>query len=749
VQFALDSKSDDYHVIEVNPRLSRSSALASKATGYPIAFIAAKLALGYSITELKNKVTDITTACFEPSLDYVALKIPRWDLQKFPKVIKTLGSEMKSVGEVMSIARSFEESLQKAIRMLDIGVELLCNDNDFKNIEEELKNPSDKRILAVVQAIKNGISINKIHRLTGIDNWFLYKLDGIVKIEKLIKRHTIDNIQKALLKEAKQKGFSDKQLADLLKTTEEQVRKKRKLFRIVPHIKQIDTLAAEWPAKTNYLYMTYNAETDDLEIRSKARSIIVLGSGCYRIGSSVEFDWCAVNTVWALEKLRCGTIMINCNPETVSTDYDICDKLYFEELTFERVADIYEKERPAGIILSVGGQTPNNLALKCSRAGMKILGTRAKSIDIAENREKFSCLLDKLNIVQPEWKRLKSISKAKEFAQKRYPVLIRPSYVLSGAAMSVAFNDNDLDDYLKKATEVSKEYPVVISKFIEEARELEIDAVAQQGSLIVYAITEHVENAGVHSGDATMVLPTHKTYASTIKQVEEITKKIAAALSIDGPFNIQFIAKENKVKVIELNLRASRSLPFISKGIKAPQFSFSRLVGADPVLGVEMASTGEVACLSSDFDDALLKALIATGYVIPQKNILVSIGSSAHKQKFINSAIILNNLGFNLFATKHTHHFLKKNGIYSKMLHKITEKEPNILSYIQKKKLDFVFNIPDILEKRVFEDEYIIRRKSLDFNIPLITDLNLAIAFVNALARKKGVEPEIREWDEY
>jgi carbamoyl-phosphate synthase large subunit len=640
IQFALDPASEDYRIIEVNARLSRSSALASKATGYPLAFIAAKLSLGYSLTEVQNIITGETTACFEPALDYVVVKFPRWDLQKFRRVSIRLGSEMKSVGEVMAIGRSFEEALQKAIRMLDVGMNgLVGNTLEFSDVETELREPSDKRMFAIVEALKKGYSIDEIAKASKVTPWFLYKIRNIVELEKRLKVNNLSEVSPALLKEAKQKGFSDYQIGVLTKSNESEVRKRRKKLHIIPFVKQIDTLAAEYPAKTNYLYLTYNASADDIDFHQK-HQVAVLGGGAYRIGSSVEFDWCCVNAVSTLRSLNYNTIMINCNPETVSTDYDICDTLYFEELSFERVLDICEKEKPLGVIISMGGQIPNNLALPLHDAGVPILGTSPLDIDNAEDRHKFSALLDTLGVDQPEWKELTSLEAAEEFASKvGYPVLVRPSYVLSGAAMSIALSNKELREYLKKASEISRKYPVVISKFITGAKEIELDAVADHGKLYCYAISEHVENAGVHSGDATIVLPPQRTYLETMRRVKTIAKNIASSLKITGPFNIQFIAKDNDVKVIECNLRASRSFPFVSKvfkinfvdlatkvmmgkhvpridrsafdldyvGVKASQFSFTRLKGSDPILGVEMASTGEVACLGDDFNEAFLK----------------------------------------------------------------------------------------------------------------------------------------------
>ncbi|MCJ2533863.1 MAG: carbamoyl-phosphate synthase (glutamine-hydrolyzing) large subunit, partial [Candidatus Thermoplasmatota archaeon] len=701
IQFAFDPKSEDYRIIEVNARLSRSSALASKATGYPLAFIATKLALGFSLPEVENIVTKETSACFEPALDYVVLKYPRWDLQKFRKVSLNLGSEMKSVGEVMAIARSYEEAIQKAIRMLDVGMNgLVCNDLLFNDLEKELKEPTDKRMFAIAEAIKKGYSIDKIHSLTKVNPWFLYKIKNIVELEKKLKLYKFQNLPSTLLKEAKQKGFSDKQIAILTDSTEPNVRRRRKKMGVIPYVKQIDTLAAEYPAKTNYLYLTYNGCCDDLTFKEK-KQVVVLGGGAYRIGSSVEFDWCCVNSMITLGKLNYKTIMINYNPETVSTDYDICDKLYFDELTFERILDICEKENPMGVIVSMGGQIPNNFAMPLYNAGIPIFGTSPINIDRAENRHTFSQLLDTLNIDQPKWKELTSIEAAEKFAENvGYPVLIRPSYVLSGAAMSIALSKNELKKYLKKASEVSKDYPVVISKFITGAKEIEIDAVANGGNLYCYAISEHIENAGVHSGDASMVLPPQRTYLETMRRIKKIAKQIAKSLEITGPFNIQFIAKENDVKVIECNLRASRSFPFVSKvfkinfidlatkiimgkcvpkierssfdldyiGIKAPQFSFTRLKGSDPILGVEMVSTGEVACLGDDFNETFLKSLMSVGFKLPKKTILLSTGPIESKAEFLESTKMLDQMGFTFYATKGTSDFMEKNNIRSKVL---------------------------------------------------------------------------------
>ena len=789
IQYALDPFSEDYRVIEVNARLSRSSALASKATGYPLAFIAAKLALGYSLIELENMITKVTKSCFEPALDYIVVKIPRWDLQKFKHVSFEIGSEMKSVGEVMAIGRKFEEVIQKAIRMLNINLHGLVGNNlKFDDIEKELSRPTDKRLLAVVEAIKNGVSIDRIYDLTKIDKWFLHKIKNVVETEKELLKYNVENVPIAVIKLSKQQGFSDFQIARLLfkenKNMEDkllQVRILRKKYDIIPVVKQIDTLAAEYPAKTNYLYLTYNGEEDDIGFNDK-NNVIVLGSGAYRIGSSVEFDWCCVNAVFTLKKLGYSTIMVNYNPETVSTDYDVCDRLYFDELSFERVLDIYEKEAPLGIIISMGGQIPSNLAMRLYRQNARILGTSPLSIDNAEDRHKFSALLDNLNIDQPEWIEAKSITEAERFAENvEYPVLIRPSYVLSGAAMGVAANKKELEQYLRKAAEVSKEHPVVISKFITNAKEIEIDAVAQQGEVAIYAISEHIENAGVHSGDATMVLPPQYTYLETIKRIKEITKKIAKSLKITGPFNIQFIAKDNQIRVIECNLRASRSFPFVSKvtkhnfidlatramlgldvkgnyntldldyvGVKAPQFSFSRLHGADPVLSVEMASTGEVACLGNDLNEAFLKSLLSVGFVIPQSNVLLSTGPIKSKADLLESVKKLAEMGFNLYATEGTAKFLEENNVKTNILHwPLDKKEPNTLTYLQERKIDLVINIPKSFEEQELTNDYLIRRKAVDFNIPLLTNAQIAKLFVESIYKKKMEELEVKSWEEY
>lgn len=791
IQYAFNPESMDYRIIEVNARLSRSSALASKATGYPLAFVAAKLALGYTLPEIKNSITKITTACFEPSLDYVVVKIPRWDLKKFVKVSNKIGSSMMSVGEVMAVGRKFEEALQKALRMLEIGVSgIVDNDNmKFADLDEELMHPSDERIFAIAEAISKGYSIDKIHELTRIDKWFLHKIKNICATNDDLKKYDIKSIERYLLHKAKTRGFSDNQIAKSLKCEAKDVKEKRTKEKIFSCIKQIDTLGAEYPSNTNYLYLTYNGEEDDVEIKNdlpagrQGKKIIVLGSGAYRIGSSVEFDWCCVNTVKTLRRKGYKTIMINYNPETVSTDYDQCDKLYFDELSLETIMDIYDKEKPEGIIVSMGGQTPNNLALKLHKAGAKILGTTPENIDNAENRHKFSKLLDANNIDQPAWRELTNIEKAKNFASLvHYPVLIRPSYVLSGAAMSVAKTDKELTDYLNKAVKVSSKYPVVISKFIENAKEIEIDAVAQNGKIIALAISEHIENAGVHGGDATIVLPSQNLRLATIKKIKKIAGKIAKHLHITGPFNMQFIAKDNDIKVIECNLRASRSFPFVSKvtkvnfidiatrailgekivvnksiddidyvGVKYPQFSFTRLKGADPVTSVEMASTGEVGCLGGTLNQAFLLAAISTGITFPKKNILLSIGGNKSKYKLLESIEKLAELGYNLIATNETSKFLTENGVKNTMVYKVhnPHKKNNILNLMQAKKIDFVILIPRNKKKEDETDGYKIRRKAVDFAIPLITDVNIAKLFIDSISKLNLKDLEIKAWEEY
>jgi len=783
IQFALNPHSFDYRIIEVNARLSRSSALASKATGYPLAFVATKLALGYNLNEIENIITKETSSCFEPALDYVVVKFPRWDLQKFKLVSTQLGSEMKSVGEVMAIGRNFEEALQKAIRMLDIGMNgFVCNELKVNNLKNEISTPTDRRIFSLSEALDKGYSVDEINNLSSIDRWFLFKMKNIVNVKKELSKYTIDNLPAETLRKAKQKGFSDKQIAILCGADEAVVRAKRQKENIIPVVKQIDTLAAEFPAKTNYLYLTYNGTEDDIELK-ESNQVVVLGGGAYRIGSSVEFDWCCVNSVLTLNKLHYKTIMINYNPETVSTDHDICHKLYFEEMTLERVLDIYEKENPVGVIVSMGGQIPNNLAIPLHKKGVKIIGTSPEQIDNAENRHKFSRILDELLIDQPDWKELTDLESAKKFAHAAgYPVLIRPSYVLSGAAMSIVLSENELEEYLKKASDISSEHPVVISKFITNAREIEVDAVAEKGKLFCYAISEHVENAGVHSGDATIVLPPQRTYLETMRRVKIITREIADKLEITGPFNIQFIAKDNAVKVIECNLRASRSFPFVSKvlkinfidiatrlmleekvakidkssfdldfvGVKASQFSFTRLKGSDPVLGVEMSSTGEVACLGDDFNEAFLKSLLSTGFHIPRKGVLLSTGNLREKAEFLEEVKTLANMGLKFYGTPKTAEFYSKNGVEVEPLNRPFDKsEPSILTSLSEGKIDLVINIPKTTDKEELDSDYIIRRKAVDMNIPLITNIQFAKRFVKSLRQYSVDTLRIKSWDEY
>jgi len=784
IQFAMNPRNNEYRVIEVNPRLSRSSALASKATGYPLAFIAAKLALGCGLTELKNSITRTTMACFEPALDYVVVKIPRWDLKKFRRVSTRLGSGMKSVGEVMAIGRNFAEALQKALRMLDIGVNGLTGNSQirFDDLERELQNPTDERVFAVAHALKSGFSVEDVHKLTSISEWFLYKIRDMLAVEAAVRKYAKGICPKSTLLRAKQAGFSDLQIARVLEMTEDDVRAMRKNYGLRPCVKQIDTLAAEFPAQTNYLYLTYNGTANDVDFQGK-RSVMVLGSGVYRIGSSVEFDWCCVNAVNTLRRLGYQTILVNYNPETVSTDYDECDRLYFDELNFETIYEIYEKEAPLGMIISMGGQIPNNLAVRFRKMGMHVFGTSAENIDRAENRHKFSSLLDTLHIDQPQWEELVSLNDAKKFAAKvDYPVLVRPSYVLSGAAMGVASTDTELTEFLEKAADISSEYPVVISKFLENAKEIEFDAVAKNGEIVVHAICEHVENAGVHSGDATLVLPPQRTYLETLRQIRTISKKIAQALQITGPFNIQYIAKNNDVKVIECNLRASRSFPFVSKvckvnfidiatrvmvdepvesadrsfldleyvGVKAPQFSFTRLRGADPTLGVEMASTGEVGCLGRDFEEAFLKALISVGFKVPIRSILISTGPLENKAEFVQSARALMDLGVKIYSTRGTARFMKPYGVVAETLNwPLDKRSPNVIEYLSSQKIDLVINIPKNFQEEELTNDYIIRRNAVDFGVPLITNLQLAKRFVDALVLAKTSELEIKSWDEY
>jgi carbamoyl-phosphate synthase large subunit len=785
IQYALDPDSEDYRIIEVNARLSRSSALASKATGYPLAFVAAKLALGYSLAEIENRITRVTKSCFEPALDYVVVKVPRWDLAKFKNVDVNIGSEMKSVGEVMSIGRTFEEALQKALRMTGIGAPGLCAETailgaGFSSVKEALGIPTDRRIFAVYKALSEGWSIEKIHAMTKIDRWFLGKMANVLDCEKVLRAGQGLPARPLLLR-AKRLGFSDARIGSLVGAKENQIRRLRDELGVKPAVKQIDTLAAEYPARTNYLYMTYSGASDDVEASNKG--VMVLGSGAYRIGSSVEFDWCCVNAVQTSRSLQKHTIMVNCNPETVSTDYDVCDRLYFEELSLERVLDIYERECPDGLILSMGGQIPNNLAMSLYDAGAVIFGTSPSNIDKAEDRNKFSALLDTLGIEQPAWRELKDMESAKSFARDvGYPVLIRPSYVLSGAAMNVAWDDESLERFLGMAAEVSEDHPVVISKFIENSKEIEIDAVAKRGEILFHAITEHIENAGVHSGDATVVLPAQRLYIETIRKIRKIAGRIAASLDITGPFNIQFLAQRNRVRVIECNLRASRSFPFCSKvsrvnmiematramldapvqsapssaldldwvGVKAAQFSFSRLHGADPVPGVEMASTGEVGCIGTDLDDAFLKAMLSVGYRIPRKKILLSTGPLENKLDFLEGSKKLTAMGYELYASRGTAQFLAENGVSTTALHwPLERKEPNIATMLRAREFDLVINVPKDNRDTELRNDYLIRRMAIDFDIPLITDIKVAKQFTDALLfnREKGLE--IRPWEEY
>jgi carbamoyl-phosphate synthase large subunit len=800
IQWALDTQSEEIRAIEVNARLSRSSALASKATGYPIAYIAAKLCIGYTLPELQNKVTHVTTACFEPALDYLVVKYPRWDLQKFRNVDRHIGPQMKSVGEVMGIGRCFEEALQKAVRMLDIGkLGLVCNPEEdtpeqLETLKDELARPTDQRLFMIVKALKQGVSIEEIYRLSGVDPFFLHKIQNAIDMQQklsTISQH--DNSFLETLREAKRLGFSDKQIAVCRSANEFAIRKLRKAANIVPAVKQIDTLAAEWPAKTNYLYLTYGGGEDDIQFSSGSMKVIVLGAGVFRIGSSVEFDWCGVNTIWALKKNGVEeAIMVNYNPETVSTDYDMSDKLYFEELTLERILDIYDKEQPFGVIASVGGQIPNNLALKLSNQGVDLLGTSGESIDRAEDRAKFSALLDQLGIPQPEWRDLTRTSDLKKFAlQVGYPVLIRPSYVLSGSAMRVAYAESELDEYLKLAAKVSREHPAVISKFIENAKEVEVDGVYDGEDNIIGAIIEHVENAGVHSGDATMGIPSLTLDSDVLRTVQDYTHKIVEALEIRGPYNIQYLVKDGVTYVIECNLRASRSMPYVSKtrgvnmielatlamlgkkfedsgftelppithfGVKVPQFSFMRLSGADPVLGVEMLSTGEVACLGENFQDALSKAMQSAEFKMPPEggSVLITVGGKELKQQVVPIGRALRKMGFKIYATEHTAEALQNEGVNNiSVLHKVREEgqTPNIVDYLQEGKIDLVINIPMpnhlVTFSEVLKDEYTIRRLAIEFNIPVVTNLQLASALTKLLEQREANKFDIRSLNEY
>lgn len=791
VQYALDPESEDYRVIEVNARLSRSSALASKATGYPLAFIAAKLGLGYGLFDLENTVTKSTSAFFEPALDYVVCKIPRWDLGKFHGVEREIGSSMKSVGEVMAIGRTFEEAIQKGLRMIGQGMHGFVENKELKitDIDKALREPTDKRIFVISKALRAGYTVERIHSLTKIDKWFLYKLQNIMETSKqLHAHHTLQTIPTGLLYDAKRQGFSDFQIAraigmDDMEQGILQVRTHRKALGILPVVKQIDTLAAEYPAQTNYLYLTYSGTEDEVEYADDHRSVIVLGSGAYRIGSSVEFDWCGVQALNTIRKEGYRSVMINYNPETVSTDYDICDRLYFDELTFERVMDIIEKEHPHGVIVSTGGQIPNNLAMQLDSQGVPILGTSAASIDNAEDRDKFSAMLDRIGVDQPEWRALTSMEDIAAFIkQVGFPVLVRPSYVLSGAAMNVCSNEDELNRFLELAANVSKKHPVVVSRFIENAKEIEMDAVAQNGKIIAYAISEHIEFAGVHSGDATIQFPPQKTYIETIRRIKRISRKIAEELQISGPFNIQYLARDNEIKVIECNLRASRSFPFVSKvlklnfidlatrimlgkkvekpskslfdidyvGIKASQFSFNRLQNADPVLGVDMASTGEVGCLGEDTQCAILKAMLSVGYRIPKKNILLSTGDAKQKADMLSAAYLLQQKGYSLFATGGTSRYLTENGIPNTLVYWPDEKsQPQALDLLHRKEIDMVVNIPKDLTVGELDNGYRIRRAAVDLNIPLFTNARLASAFISAFCTLSVDDLIIKSWAEY
>lgn len=794
VQYALAPDSEDYRVIEVNARLSRSSALASKATGYPLAFIAAKLGIGYGLHELTNSVTKKTTACFEPALDYIVCKIPRWDLNKFEGVSHLIGSSMKSVGEVMAIGRTFEEVIQKGLRMIGQGMHGFTGNRNlnFADLEKELAEPTDMRIFVIAEALEKGMAVDRIYELTKIDRWFLYKLKNIIGIKnELCTYNELGKVPSELLRHAKINGFSDFQIArhvlksDSSKINEDllKVREYRKKLGIIPYVKQIDTLAAEYPAVTNYLYVTYSASEHDISFTEDKKSVIVLGSGAYRIGSSVEFDWCSVNSIMTIKKEGFRSIMINYNPETVSTDYDICDRLYFDELTFERVLDIIELETPGGVIVSVGGQIPNNLAMRLYEQHVPVLGTSPVSIDKAENRQKFSDMCDTLGIDQPRWSELTSIEDLNEFIDRiGFPVLIRPSYVLSGAAMNVVSNRKELIHYLELAVQVSKQYPVVVSEFIENAKEIEIDAVAREGEIMAYAISEHVEFAGVHSGDATMVFPAQKIYFETARRIKRISRQIAKELNISGPFNIQFLAKDNDIKVIECNLRASRSMPFVSKvlktnlielatkvmlnipvekphksvfeldyvGVKAPQFSFSRLAKADPVLGVDMSSTGEVGCIGEGFYEAILKAMFSVGYRVPEKSVLLSTGPARSKVELLNSARALREKGHKLYATPGTQQFLQNAGIEAHIAYWPDEKKsPNTIDLIRTREVDLVVNIPKDLSSSELDNDYSIRRSAVDYNIPLLTNARLASAFILAFCRLDKDSLAIKSWDAY
>ena len=796
VQYAFDPESEDYRVIEVNARLSRSSALASKATGYPLAFVAAKLGLGYGLFDLKNSVTKTTSAFFEPALDYVVCKIPRWDLGKFHGVDKELGSSMKSVGEVMAIGRTFEEAIQKGLRMIGQGMHGFVENKELviPDIDKALHEPTDKRIFVISKAFRAGYTIDQVHELTKIDKWFLQKLMNIMNTSEELHQwgnnhKQIADLPADLLKQAKRQGFSDFQIARAIGYEGDMedgslyVRNYRKSLGIVPVVKQIDTLAAEYPAQTNYLYLTYSGTANDVTYLGDHRSIVVLGSGAYRIGSSVEFDWCGVQALNTIRKEGWRSVMINYNPETVSTDYDMCDRLYFDELTFERVMDVLELENPHGVIVSTGGQIPNNLALRLDAQNIHILGTSAQSIDNAEDRGKFSAMLDRIGVDQPEWRALTSLEDINSFVDKvGFPVLVRPSYVLSGAAMNVCSNQEELERFLQLAANVSKKHPVVVSQFIEHAKEVEMDAVAQNGEIIAYAISEHIEFAGVHSGDATIQFPPQKLYVETVRRIKRISREIAKALNISGPFNIQYLAKDNDIKVIECNLRASRSFPFVSKvlkinfielatkvmlglpvekpeknlfeldyvGIKASQFSFNRLQKADPVLGVDMASTGEVGCIGSDTSCAVLKAMLSVGYRIPKKKILLSTGTPKQKVDMLEAARMLQKKGYDIFATGGSSKFLTENGVENTRVYWPSEEgHPQALEMLHKKEIDMVVNIPKNLTAGELDNGYKIRRAAIDLNIPLITNARLASAFINAFCTMDIDDIAIKSWEEY
>ena len=796
VQYAFDPESEDYRVIEVNARLSRSSALASKATGYPLAFVAAKLGLGYGLFDLKNSVTKTTSAFFEPALDYVVCKIPRWDLGKFHGVDKELGSSMKSVGEVMAIGRTFEEAIQKGLRMIGQGMHGFVENKELviPDIDKALHEPTDKRIFVISKAFRAGYTIDQVHELTKIDKWFLQKLMNIMNTSEELHQwgnnhKQIADLPADLLKQAKRQGFSDFQIARAIGYEGDMedgslyVRNYRKSLGIVPVVKQIDTLAAEYPAQTNYLYLTYSGTANDVTYLGDHRSIVVLGSGAYRIGSSVEFDWCGVQALNTIRKEGWRSVMINYNPETVSTDYDMCDRLYFDELTFERVMDVLELENPHGVIVSTGGQIPNNLALRLDAQNIHILGTSAQSIDNAEDRDKFSAMLDRIGVDQPEWRALTSLEDINSFVDKvGFPVLVRPSYVLSGAAMNVCSNQEELERFLQLAANVSKKHPVVVSQFIEHAKEVEMDAVAQNGEIIAYAISEHIEFAGVHSGDATIQFPPQKLYVETVRRIKRISREIAKALNISGPFNIQYLAKDNDIKVIECNLRASRSFPFVSKvlkinfielatkvmlglpvekpeknlfeldyvGIKASQFSFNRLQQAAPVLGVDMASTGEVGCIGSDTSCAVLKAMLSVGYRIPKKKILLSTGTPKQKVDMLEAARMLQKKGYDIFATGGSSKFLTENGVENTRVYWPSEEgHPQALEMLHKKEIDMVVNIPKNLTAGELDNGYKIRRAAIDLNIPLITNARLASAFINAFCTMDIDDIAIKSWEEY